>query len=126
VLVMRRQPRNEELEFDYGSDSGKTVKFIALGLGSIVIIGGVLGGIVFLMKRPTANSEEAGFKMPSATGFLVSAASGGKVSPHKWDDAMTDVCSQMAGISAVISGNDDSSSRAAAKRAQRACRNGKF
>ncbi len=120
---MRKQHRNEELEIEYGSDSAKTVKFIALGLASIVVVGGVLGGIVFLLKRPT---EEARFNMPSATGLLISAASGGKMSPRKWDDTMTDMCSQMAGISAMISGNDESSSRDATKRAQRACRNGKF
>jgi hypothetical protein len=52
MRVMRKQNRNEELEIEYGSDSAKTVKFIALGLASIVVVGGVLGGIVFLLNEP--------------------------------------------------------------------------
>jgi hypothetical protein len=126
-MVMRNKPRNEELDFDYAPSSARTVKFIAAGLASIVVVGGVLGGIVYFMQRPSGGAQEAGFNMPSVTGLMVSAASGGKMSPQKWDDAMTGVCSQMAGVSILMSGREiESSQLAAVKRAQRACRNGQF
>ena len=126
-MAMRNKPRNEELDFDYSPSSARTVKFIAAGLVSIVVVGGVLGGIVYFMQRPSSNAQEAGYKMPSVAGLMVSAASGGKMSPQKWDDAMTGVCSQMAGMSIMMSGGEiESSQMAAVKRAQRACRNGQF
>lgn len=122
-----RKRRNEELEIDYGPSSAKMVKFIALGFAGLFVAGCALGGAVFLMKRPNNNPEEARMNRPSLNGVLMSAATGGKVSPKKWDETMGDVCASVAGMSGMLGGrDDDSASRAAVKSAQRACRNGKF
>jgi hypothetical protein len=122
---MRKQ-RNEQLEIDYGPNTDQVVKMIALGFAGLIVAGGVLGGAVFLMTRPTGNPEEARLNVPSLQGLMLSAASGGKLNARQFDNAMEGVCSTMATMSIRMGGEEDSASIAAAKRAQRACRNGKF
>jgi hypothetical protein len=125
--VDMRKVRNEQLEIDFGASSDQVVKVIALGFAGLIVAGGVLGGSVFLMNRPTGNPEEARWNLPSLQGLMISASSGGRINARQFDGMMEGMCSNMAGIGAMVrGGEDDSASRAAAKSAQRNCRNNKF
>jgi hypothetical protein len=117
--------RNEQLEIDYGPSSDKVVKVIALGFAGMLVTAGVLAGSVFLLSRPAGNAEEARWNMPSLQGLMLSAYSGGRLDARQFDAAMEGVCSSIATLS-VRMGEADSASMAAAKRAQRNCRNNKF
>jgi amino acid permease len=122
-----RKERNEQLEIEFGASSDKVVKVIAQGFAGLVVMCGVLAGSVFLMNRPAGNPEVARWNLPSLQGLLLSASSGGRLDARQFDNMMEGVCSNMAGVSTLIrGGEDDSASRAEAKRAQRHCRNGKF
>jgi hypothetical protein len=123
---MRKQ-RNEQLEIEFGASSDKVVKVIALGFAGLLVVGGVLGGSVFLMNRPTGNPEDARWNLPSLQGLMMAASTGGRINARQFDGMMEGMCSNMASVSTLMNGGeDDSASRAAAKRAQRHCRNGKF
>jgi hypothetical protein len=122
-----RKVRNEQLEIDFGPTSDQLVKMIAMGFAGLIVAVGVLGGSVFMMTRPAGNPEEARWSLPSLQGILISVQSGGRIKPGQWDSMMEGMCSNMASVGVMMrGGEDDSASRAAAKRAARECRGGKF
>jgi hypothetical protein len=120
---MRKQ-RAESLEIDDSGSHGKVVKIAVMGFAGMMLAGGVLCGSVYLMSRPAG---DPGWNLPSLQGLMISASTGGKVNARQFDNLMEGVCSNMASVGSMVRGGEaDSASMAANKRAQRACRNGKF
>ena len=121
--------QNEKIDFEIESDPARVRKFVAVGFGSIMTIALVCAGLLYVSKgsgMTSAGQEEAGWRMPSLMGIMVSAQSGGRVNPNQWDNMMGEMCSQMAGVQGMMNDRDDSSSRTAVRQAQSRCRGGKF
>ena len=129
-MAMKRQSDDFDPRFDYviESNPAHTRKYIAAGLGSIFALCLVVSGAVFFVNRapPTQAAilagEDSSFRMPSMMGLLVAVSSGGRMSARKYDETMTEMCSQMAGLGVMMSGDDSSEARNAMKRNQANCR----
>ncbi len=119
--------RIEQLEFEGGLTADYLVKVVAAAFAGLVVAGGVFGGTIFLMTRTTVTLDDARWSLPSLQGMLASVHSGGRIKPGQWDTVMEGVCTQVAGVGFTVrGGEDDSASRAAAKRSARDCRGGTF
>lgn len=93
---MARQ--NEELDVDFGMETSpkKLIKFIAFGLGGLMMLGVVGAGAVYMTSPVARHGQEsmtAG--MPSMLSFLAALGSRGKMGAHDFDKAMSCVNSSM-------------------------------
>lgn len=100
-MPVQRVPRNVQQQQapsaeEFQGDPADVRKLILLGVFGLLITFGSLGGALFLINRPTdvaSYDDERG--IPSARGLMLSLATGGKASAHKFDSAMARMCDQM-------------------------------
>ena len=93
---MSRRPRNEELDFDDGKGAAQTLKIVGLGLGSLVCVGLIFGGFLFLSSRKTEMAN-----LPSVQGMIMQVGSKGRITAREFDETIGNVCHTMAVMSQV-------------------------
>lgn len=81
---------NEELDIDFGLETSpkKLIKFIAFGLGGLVMLGAVGATAVYMTSPVTRQGQETAGRMPTVLGIMTAIASGGRMGVYDFDRTM--------------------------------------